>query len=163
MPPAAGPTAACALFSLSFPTVGLHQYPSERKGEGVAVRSLHVPSHVPGHPADRRQVRGFSSPPPGCIAERDSPLEDSGFETPVPLTTGTLFRIPCAPARGAHRSDPRGTECCPGRACRGNEKDVTGCSPASASVVARSMRMAPPCRVRSRRKACPACSADSSP
>src|ERR1700757_958740 len=54
-----------------------------------------------------------------------SSLEGSGFETTVPLTTGTLFRIPCAPARGAHRSDPKGTECCPGRACRGNEKGVS--------------------------------------
>jgi hypothetical protein len=34
----------------NFREVGLHQYPSERKGEGVPVRSLRVPSHVPSHP-----------------------------------------------------------------------------------------------------------------
>ena len=34
----------------SFREVGLHQCPSERKGEGVQVRSLRVPSHVPRPP-----------------------------------------------------------------------------------------------------------------
>jgi hypothetical protein len=34
----------------NFREVGLDQCPSERKGEGVPVRRLHVPSHVPIHP-----------------------------------------------------------------------------------------------------------------
>jgi hypothetical protein len=65
--------------------VGLHQCPSERKGEGVPVRRLHVPSHVPGHTQTAAKVRGFSPTAAGCIAEIDSPLEGGGFEPSVPL------------------------------------------------------------------------------
>ena len=40
----------------NFREVGLHQCPSERKGEGVPVRSLPVPSHVPSHPQTAAKV-----------------------------------------------------------------------------------------------------------
>jgi hypothetical protein len=59
--------------------------PVREKGEGVPVRRLHVPSHVPGHTQTAAKVRGFSPTAPGCTAEIDSPLEQSGFELSVPL------------------------------------------------------------------------------
>jgi hypothetical protein len=65
--------------------VGLHQCPSERKGEGVPVRSLRVPSHVPSHPQTAAKVRGFSPIASGFTAETDWLLEESGFELMVPL------------------------------------------------------------------------------
>jgi hypothetical protein len=58
--------------------------PVREKGEGVPVRRLHVPSHVPGHTQTAAKVRGFSPTAPGCTAEIDSPLEESGFELTVP-------------------------------------------------------------------------------
>jgi hypothetical protein len=60
MCPGPRPTAAaCRLRQgQNLPEVGLHQCPSERKGEGGPVRSLPVPSHVP---ATRRM-------PPKCGA-----------------------------------------------------------------------------------------------
>jgi hypothetical protein len=67
------------------PEVGLHQYPSERKGEGGQVRSLHVPSHVPGHPQNAAKVRGFSRTASAFTTETDCLLEESGFEPLVPL------------------------------------------------------------------------------
>jgi hypothetical protein len=39
--------------------VGLHQCPSERKGEGASVRSLDVPSQVLRPPAECRQTAGL--------------------------------------------------------------------------------------------------------
>ena len=69
----------------NLPEVGLHQCPSERKGEGGPVRSLHVPSHVPSHPQTAAKVRGFSPIASGFTAETDCPLEGSGFELTVPL------------------------------------------------------------------------------
>ena len=69
--------------------VGLHQCPSERKGEGVPVRSLHVPSHVPSHPQNAAKVRGFSLTAPGFTAETDWLLERSGFEPLVPAPSRT--------------------------------------------------------------------------
>jgi hypothetical protein len=44
-------------------------------------------------PATRRnaaKVRGFSLSAPGFTAETDSPLEQAGFELPVPLATVSL-------------------------------------------------------------------------
>jgi hypothetical protein len=64
----------------NFREVGLHQRPSERKGEGVPVRSLPVPSHVPSHPQNAAKVRGFSLPASGFTGETDWLLEGSGFE-----------------------------------------------------------------------------------
>ena len=61
----------------NFREVGLHQCPSERKGEGGPVRSLHVPSHVPSHPQTAAKVRGFSPTASGFTAETD---EEAGFE-----------------------------------------------------------------------------------
>jgi hypothetical protein len=72
----------------TFREVGLHQCPSERKGEGVAVRSLHVPSHVPSHPQTAAKVRGFSPAASGFTAETDWLLEEGGFELVVPLCLG---------------------------------------------------------------------------
>ena len=65
--------------------MGLHQCPSERKGEGVPVRNLRVPSHVPSHPQTAAKVRGFSPIASGFTAETDWLLEQRGFELPVPL------------------------------------------------------------------------------
>jgi hypothetical protein len=64
----------------NFREVGLHQCPSERKGEGVPVRSLHVPSH----PQNAAKVRAFLGAAPGFTAETDCLLEQAGFELAVP-------------------------------------------------------------------------------
>jgi hypothetical protein len=64
--------------------VGLHQYSSEKKGEGVPVRSLHVPSQVPSHPQNAAKVRGFSRTASTFTAETDWLLEGTGFEPLVP-------------------------------------------------------------------------------
>jgi hypothetical protein len=68
----------------NFREVGLDQGPSERKGQGVPVRSLHVPSHVPSHPQTAAKVRGFSLTASEFTAEIDWLLEESGFELSVP-------------------------------------------------------------------------------
>src|SRR5205823_12691385 len=68
----------------NFREVGLHQSPSERKGEGVPVRSLRVPSHVPSHPQTAAKVRGFSPIASGFTAETDWLLEQTRFELAVP-------------------------------------------------------------------------------
>ena len=68
----------------NFREVGLHQCPSERKGEGAPVRRLRVPSHVPSHPPTAAKVRGFSPIASGFTAETDWLLEQRGFELPVP-------------------------------------------------------------------------------
>ena len=69
----------------NFREVGLHQCPSERKSEGVPVRSLRVPSHVPSHPqTDAAKMRGFSPIASGFTAETDWLLEEDGFELVVP-------------------------------------------------------------------------------
>src|SRR5437868_72705 len=68
----------------NFREVGLHQCPSERKGEGVPVRRLRVPSHVPSHPQTAAKVRGFSPIASGFTAETDWLLEGAGFEPLVP-------------------------------------------------------------------------------
>ncbi len=59
------------IFDAHFREVGLHQCPSERKGEGVPVCSLRVPSHVPSHPQTAAKVRGFSPIASGFPAEAD--------------------------------------------------------------------------------------------
>src|SRR5207237_7238652 len=64
----------------NFREVGLHQCRSERKGEGVPVRSLRVPSHVPSHPQTAAKVRGFSLTASEFTAETDWLLEEDGFE-----------------------------------------------------------------------------------
>ena len=85
-PQAAAPPAVAREFAngQNFREVGLHQCPSERKGEGVPVRSLRVPSHVPSHPQTAAKVRGFSLTASGFTAETDWLLEESGFELAVP-------------------------------------------------------------------------------
>ena len=72
-----GSTAARASFAngRNLREVGLHQCPSERNGEGVPVRSLRVPSHVPSHPQTAAKVRGVSPIASGFTAETDWPLE----------------------------------------------------------------------------------------
>jgi hypothetical protein len=77
----------------NLPEVGLHQCPSERKGEGGPVRSLHVPSHVPSHPQNAAKVRGFSRTVSAFTAETDWLLEESGFEPLVPLATEMLIEL----------------------------------------------------------------------
>src|SRR4051794_663427 len=76
----------------NFREVGLHQCPSERRGEEVPVRSLRVPSHVPSHPQTAAKVRGFSPTASGFAAETDCLLEESRFELMVPPRTE---RNPC--------------------------------------------------------------------
>jgi len=61
----------------NFREVGLHQCPSERKGEGVPVRRLRVPSHVPSHPQTAAKVRGFSPIASGFTGETDWLLEEA--------------------------------------------------------------------------------------
>jgi len=68
----------------NFREVGLHQCPSERKGEGGPVGSLNVPSHVPSHRQTAAEVRGFSLTASGFTAETDWLLEEDGFEPSVP-------------------------------------------------------------------------------
>jgi hypothetical protein len=63
----------------NFREVGRHQCPSERKGEGVPVRSLRVPSHVPSHPQTAAKVRGFSPIASGFTAETDWLLEEGVY------------------------------------------------------------------------------------
>ena len=58
--------------------------PVREKGEGVPVRSLRVPSHVPSQPQTAAKVRGFSVTASGFTAETDWLLEQSGFELWVP-------------------------------------------------------------------------------
>jgi hypothetical protein len=77
----------------SFREVGLHQCPSERKGEGGPVRRLHVPSHVPSHPQTVAKVRDFSLIASGFTAETDWLLEESGFEPLVPLAREMLIEL----------------------------------------------------------------------
>jgi hypothetical protein len=78
--------------SQNFREVGLHQCPSERKGQGVPVRSLRVPSHVPSHPRTAAKVRGFSLTAPGFAAETDWLLEGDGFELSVPPCDGRAIQ-----------------------------------------------------------------------
>ena len=82
MPQAAAPPAAARPFAngQKFREVGPHQCPSERKGEGVPVRSLRVPTHVPSHPQTAAKVQGFSPIASGFTAETDWLLEQAGFE-----------------------------------------------------------------------------------
>ena len=58
--------------------------PVKRKGQGVPVPSLHVPSHVPSHPRTAAKVRGFSLTASGVTTETDWLLEEDGFEPSVP-------------------------------------------------------------------------------
>ena len=85
----------------NFREVGLRQCPSERKGEGVPVRSLRVPSHVPRHPQTAAKVRGFSPIASGFTAETDCLLEGSGFELSVPLRRATTSELSVPPAVNA--------------------------------------------------------------
>src|SRR5205814_6777741 len=78
-----------------FPEVGLHQCPSERKGEGGPVRSLHVPSHVPSHPQNAAKVRGFSLSAPRFTAETDCLLEGTGFELIWGFSCQVVFSVYC--------------------------------------------------------------------
>src|SRR5207248_9469377 len=85
----------------NFREVGLHQCPSERKGEGVPVRSLRVPSHVPSHPQTAAKVRGFSLTASGFTAETDWLLEETGFELTVPPEIGLVWCFASSASRGA--------------------------------------------------------------
>ena len=58
--------------------------PVREKGEGVPVRSLRVPSHVPSQPQTAAKVRGVSPIASGFTAETDWLLEGDGFEPSVP-------------------------------------------------------------------------------
>jgi hypothetical protein len=59
----------------NFREVGLHQCPSERKGQGVPARRLHVPSHVPSHPQTAAKVWDFSLTAPPFVTKTDWLLE----------------------------------------------------------------------------------------
>ena len=76
----------------NFREVGLHQCPSERKGEGVPVRRLRVPSHVPSHPQTAAKVPGFSPIASGSTPETDWLLEQRGFELLVPRVAEERWR-----------------------------------------------------------------------
>jgi hypothetical protein len=70
--------------SPSFQEVGLHQCPSEKKSDGEPACGQHAPSHVPTHAHTAAKVRAFSPKGLEFIAEKDSALEESGFELAVP-------------------------------------------------------------------------------
>src|ERR1700730_6345097 len=76
----------------SSPEVGLHQSPTEKKGQGEPVRGRPVPSHVPTHaqPPPRRGVlhwvRGRA------LVRMDSPQEERRFEPLVPPTNEAALR-----------------------------------------------------------------------
>ena len=91
----------------TFQEVGLHQFPSERKGEGVPVPSLPVPSHVPRHPQTATKVRGFSLTASGFTAETDWPLEEAGFEPSVRHGGRHFSRPPNPATRNRHGSQNR--------------------------------------------------------
>jgi hypothetical protein len=74
--------------------VGLHQCPSERRGEEVPVRSLRVPSQAPSHAQNDAKVRGISPSASGFTAETDCLLEEDGFELVVPPRTKRLSEGP---------------------------------------------------------------------
>jgi hypothetical protein len=88
--------------------VGLHQCPSERKSEGAPVRSLHVPSQVPGHPQTAAKVRGFSPTASGFTAETDCLLEGTGFEPSVPPDRSGGRSIRLTPTERGRARRPRG-------------------------------------------------------
>src|SRR5258708_38888711 len=95
MPQAAAPPRPSFANGQNFREVGLHQCPSERKGEGVLVRRLHARSHVPSHPQTAAKVRGLSLTASGFTAETDWLLEEDGFELVVPLSKRTA--VPSSP------------------------------------------------------------------
>ena len=68
-----------------------------RVREGVPVRSLCVPSHVPSHPQTAAKVRGFSPTASGFAAETDWLLEGSGFEPSVPPGDRNRIASRCVP------------------------------------------------------------------
>ena len=73
--------------------------PVREKGEGVPVRSLRVPSHVPSHRQTAAKVRGFSPIASRFTAETDCLLEEAGFELSVPQKTSSIpgrLRFPFA-------------------------------------------------------------------
>ena len=107
MPPAATHRGRASFTNgQNFREVGLHQCRSERKGEGVPLRSLHAGSHVPSHPQTAAKVRGFSPIASGFTAETDWLLEESGFEPSVPLGEKRSFRT--ASMRELHRAAYQG-------------------------------------------------------
>jgi hypothetical protein len=77
----------------NFREVGLHQCPSERKGEGGPGSQPAGPSHVPSHPQTAAKVRGFSPTASEFTAETDCLLEEAGFELSVPLGCGELISV----------------------------------------------------------------------
>ena len=86
----------------NFREVRLHQCPSERKGQGVPVRSLRVPSHVPSHSQTAAKVRGFSPIASGFTAETDWLLEEAGFELSVPpRESSDHLQMTCGRGRAA--------------------------------------------------------------
>src|SRR4029077_19457156 len=88
--------------------VGLHQCPSERNGEGVPVRSLRVPSHVPSQPQTAAKVRGSSPIASGFTAETDWLLEEAGFELSVPHRWASSVSMPCESKSGVVLGTGRG-------------------------------------------------------
>jgi hypothetical protein len=93
--------------SQNFREVGLHQCPSERNGERVPVRSLHVLSHVPSHPQTAAKVRGFSLTASGFTAETDWLLEGSGFELSVPRKRASSRIATSSHTPRSRRAPPR--------------------------------------------------------
>ena len=69
----------------SFHKVGLHQCPSEKKGQGAPGHRQPVPSRVPcaGQTAPKPGVSTYAASP--FTAEKDSLAEEGGFELVVPL------------------------------------------------------------------------------
>ena len=65
---------------------------AERKGEGVPVRSLRFPSHVPSQPQTPAKVRGFSVTASGFTAETDWLLE-KGIRTGGPTSSEWIIGL----------------------------------------------------------------------
>jgi hypothetical protein len=68
----------------------------QRKRSRAPVRSRYVPLSRPQPPQTAAKVQGFSPTAPGFTAETDSPLEEDGFELPVPRRWNSDSRPLCS-------------------------------------------------------------------
>src|SRR6185436_3636616 len=92
------------------PEVGLHQCPLEKKRQRAPARARLVPSLVPVHTQRAAKPRAFPPTAAGFTAERDSPLEGSGFEPTVPPPRVNCRNLPRLAIAGILESGGEGFE-----------------------------------------------------